>query len=162
MQIDCLHKHKTLCISPSQSFFCSMWFSQETAIFALHSIFWLVLLMETDSVYCETGVDLYGCTHCYDVFHWQIWNSHQTDPPIRLQTLSADAIKLLQVQAPESHPTYLLPPSHQPIQNKCFCKQSPIYSHMVSLSQTQWCHQCTCMAKGTKRLWLGFYTTFRP
>lgn len=33
MQIDCLH--------------CSIWFSQETVIFALHSIFWLVFLMET-------------------------------------------------------------------------------------------------------------------
>ena len=51
-------------------------------------------------------------------------------PTTRSQTLSADAIKLLQVQVPESHPThYLLPAFHQPRQNKCSCKQK---SHLQS------------------------------
>jgi len=70
-------------------------------------------------------------------------------PSTRLQMPSVDAIKLLWIQAPETHPPYLLPSSSQPRQDKCSCKQNPIYSHRVSLSQTQWCRQRTRMAKGT-------------
>jgi len=61
MQTDCLHKRNTLCVSPSQCFFFfffgSIWFSQETTIFALHTIFWSVFVMETECVYCETVAD---------------------------------------------------------------------------------------------------------
>ena len=40
-------------------------------------------------------------------------------PPTSLQTLSADAVKLLWVQAAESHPTYLLLLCSQPRRDKC-------------------------------------------
>jgi hypothetical protein len=58
MQIDCLHKHKTLCIYPSQCFFFVPHdYKNEQRFLAVHSIFWLVFLMETECVYCETGAD---------------------------------------------------------------------------------------------------------
>jgi hypothetical protein len=60
MQVDCLlrHKHSAFYLHSVCVFFLpSPWFLQETAIFALHSIFWLVFLMETECVYCETEAD---------------------------------------------------------------------------------------------------------
>jgi len=79
-----------------------------------------------------------------------IYGTQQTDSHNQVAKPPADAIKLLWVKAPESHPTYLLPLSSQPRQDKCSFKANPIYSHRVSLSQTQLCRQCTRMAKWTK------------
>jgi hypothetical protein len=58
-------------------------------------------------------------------------------PPSSLQKPLAHASKLFWAQASESHPTYFLPSFSQPVEDKCSCKQNPIYNHRVSLSQTQ-------------------------
>ena len=102
---------------------------------------WVCLLWDSSWFYMAVPTATMCPTASYDTLN-------KLTPTTRSQTPSAVAIKLLWVQAPESHPTYLLLPSSQLWQDKCFCKQNPIYSRRVSLSQTQWCHQCTHMAKG--------------
>jgi len=89
--------------------------------------------METECVYCETGADFYTAlptaTMCPTASYGTL---NKLTPPTMSQTSSADAVKLIWVQAPEIHPTYLLSSSFQPRQDKCSCKQNPI-----SLPQTQ-------------------------
>jgi len=146
MQIDCLH--------------CSIWFSKETAIFALHRIFWLVFLLETECLLWDWSwfhMAVPIATMCPTANYGTL---NRLTSPTRLKMLSADAIKLLWVQT-EENPTYLLPCS-QRRRNKCCSKQNAICSHRVSLSQTQWCRQCTRVAKGTNRFWLEFHAIFGP
>ena len=77
-------------------------------------------------------------------------------PPTRSQIPLADAIKVLWVKAPESHPTYLLPPSSQPRQDKCFCMQNPIYSYRISLSQPSDPISVHIWLKRPRDFYLGF------
>ena len=161
MQIFCRHKRKTLCISPSQGFFLFHMILTNSDF--CHPQYFLVGLSNGNCL-CLLWhrLILYGSTHCYHVSHCQLRHSKETDSPPRLQMPSADAINLLWVQAPERHPTYLLLLCSQPRWEKCSSKQSLIYSHRDSLPQTQWCHQCTRVAKGTKGFGLDFRASFGP
>ena len=48
--------NSTFC--PHSVFRCYVWISEQTAIISLHSINWLVLITETQSVYCAVGLHL--------------------------------------------------------------------------------------------------------
>jgi hypothetical protein len=51
--------NSTFC--PHSVFMCFVWISEQTAIFSLYSINWLVFIAETDSVYCAVQT---GCLCC--------------------------------------------------------------------------------------------------
>ena len=116
---------------------------------------WVCLLWDRSWFYMAVPITTMCPTASYG-------SLNKLTPPTRFQTPPADAINLLCVQAAESHPTYLLLLCSQPRGDKCSSKQNPIYSHRVSLSQTQWCCQCTRMAKRTKGFWLEFRASFGP
>ena len=110
-------------------------------IFALHSIFWLVFLMETESVYCETGAD----------FMWRCPLLPCVPPPVMTLSPTYSPHKVAkdnngcdQVALGSSHrkssnlpPPPILLPNPNPDETSVLVSYSLVYSHRVSLSQTQ-------------------------